>query len=233
MISSGEFSRSQPKSPYEQDVWVRNQSIAEGIGTKRFKEFEREVLELAGAYPKLVNINALAEASGDVYRLAVRNAIEERQAGLLNDDCSVAPGIFITGLLDRRRVEQLKRELELRSVEFDLQTCETDEMDWHYSLHLPRGTFEYDPEFLVGYDAQQPISQRRLYISPFAEVQRDGFIQKRGPNFSRILSGGYIDQAYQNATGRIGRIEGAEGRLWQNPQTSPDGSSKQELTQAA
>jgi hypothetical protein len=229
MPSPHELSGGGFESPYSAEVALRNTDIGDHAHHEREIEFTKQLEELADAHPGLINPDKIAMAAEREGQAAGEKAIQEREAGLMNDEYSQEPGIFITGRLDYRKIEMLRDILEQSSRlkdeylgESRLEVDDIAQIDilqtLGYRLHLPSGVFTIPSPYETG-------SQENLLIFTRGNIRPFGEVTDPSLNL-QVLTGGYFDQHNQNTVGVIGRIEGAGGRLWQNPEANPDGSPK-------
>lgn len=223
MASPHELSGGVPKSPYEQDLWVRNQRIAETIGRRRAEEFRAGVLKLI-KHEGLINIDALEAAAATEASQASKTALAEREAGLMNDEKSKQPGIFVTGSMDYEGSASMEEQLRLDHVPYTLDVLDRNYPFAPYALHLPEGAFECVIE-------EGLLDQYHLRLFGAVQFETDGNDFKPIGGGAHFLAGGYLPGG-QRAHGTITRIEGAGGTLWQNPKVNADGTPRQEATAA-
>lgn len=229
MVSLGETSgNEQPRGPYALEVDMRGKQMAYEYADV-FAKKRRGYLESI----KDLMVDGGLESAVERARVeAADKMLAYREAGLANDWENETPGIWVTGRLDYRKVNDLKEILGQRlkeeySFESDLIVDNiseiADDQTLGYQLHLPTGAFQPVSKD-VNVDSQR--EQRFILIFTNSRINTEGIIVDNGPGLP-MLHGGYVDQANQNVVGIIARIEGADGSLWQNPSYNPDGSRRE------
>ncbi len=141
MASPHELSGDTPGSPYAKEVETLNTRVFEYAASKRIKELLQEFEALAEEYPGLINREAIPVSTFVGGQRAGKEALERRKAGRLNDSKSVAPGIFVTGVVEYQAIEEIREELNMYRVPYELVPVPEDmaQVSMRYSLHLPQG----------------------------------------------------------------------------------------------
>jgi hypothetical protein len=224
MANPHELSGGAPESPYEQDLWISNQRIALWAAQHRAEAFRKEVLALH-KHAGLINIEALEAAVDREAKEASDAALAKREAGLMNDEKSKKPGIFVTGRMDYQAFAEMEEKFRIYQVPYSLDIIDKTDPFAPYALYLPEGAFKCQIE-------EGLLDQYHLSVYGSVEFEADGEDFQPIGGGAHFLTGGYLqDQSHVHGT--ITRIEGAGGRLWQNPKVSTDGTPKQRVNQAA
>lgn len=211
-------------SPYSMQVDMRSKQMAYEFAD----EAARKELAKLEPYADLMVEGGLNSAVERARVRAAERMWAYREAGHSNDYENSLPGIWISGRLDYQKIMQLEQTLaeaaNLKPEHASQSHLWVGTMDaadtLAYRLHLPEGMFSVRL-------TSSNDNQTDLFIYVKSRINSAGAIVDASPLGLPMLWGGYVDQQKQQAVGIIGRIEGADGSLWQNPGFNPDGSRRE------
>lgn len=218
-LSGGEFS-----SPYSTDVRARNTGIGDHYHVERAKEFTKHLEELAATYPNLINPEQIALAAEREGQAAGEAALVQRESGLMNDERSKRPGIFVTGHMDYEAIAAMKEQFDIDRVDYRLETLDDRFPYTPYALYLPTGAFSCEVEGFEPEEVERRLRDQR-HLRLFGAVEfglEDGADFRPVGGGAHYVTGAYLPGGQRLAHGTVNRIEGAGGTLWQNPKANPD-----------
>lgn len=144
---------------------------------------------------------SIEEAETAAYYRKVYEIMEQREAGLMNDEHSIAPGVtaFLRGGQDISCIEEKK---EKTSLDFQYEAQELDTVSGKVlRLRFPKG----------GYRIK----------SKYVRLGEDIAFEAKGIAM--------LTKTLEVTTDEVIRIEGDAGELWQNPSCLPDGTTREEF----
>jgi len=161
------------ESPYTLAVDKRNKALAFEAGESAAEKARAELEPISDLFVE----GGLATAAERARMAAANQFLALREAGFHNDDHCETQGIFVTGALHYRLIEQIRERLLLAGVEHTIEVDESKPFLQPYRLHLPVGMFETEDPISQG---GQGNDENLLHI--YADAEFDSSLRPGGVN---------------------------------------------------
>lgn len=211
MASPTEIQLSGFEGPYSKAVSAKAEEKAEQAALSAIRDFVAAAEFLRSKDEQLVLMEDIYEVTRVIYDETFQMTLQARELGGLNDRANTTPGVFVTGYTSQENLKILKGGLEVWGSSHFLTIDPIDEEYALYKLDLPHGGYKMTTEMVS--------APEYLHVYHKASYDEAG----------RVVQAAIIgdeEVGIRSILGIIGRIEAADGSLWQNPYTNPDGTSR-------